>query len=72
MDGDVRLVNGVDEREGRVEICRSGIWGAVTDNLDPIGGSGWTFNDAAVVCRQLGFNPLGKSFSVCILFTSYN
>ena len=65
VDGDVRLVDGADEREGRVEVCRSGIWGAVTDNLNIT--TGWTFNDAAVVCSQLRFNPLGESSSVYIL-----
>ena len=34
--------------EGRVEVCRGGVWGAVYD-------SGWDFNDAQVTCRQLGY-----------------
>ena len=34
--------------EGRVEVCRGGVWGAVYD-------SGWNFNDAQVTCRQLGY-----------------
>ena len=35
--------------EGRVEVCRGGVWGAVYDY------SGWNFNDAQVTCRQLGY-----------------
>ena len=48
-DGDIRLVGGRDEFEGRVEICIGGFWGPVC------GSSGWDVNDALVVCRQLGF-----------------
>ena len=46
--GAIRLVGGRDRSEGRVEICFGSIWGTVCDN-------GWGANDAAVVCRQLGF-----------------
>jgi len=34
--------------EGRVEMCRGGVWGAIYD-------SGWDFNDAQVTCQQLGY-----------------
>ena len=34
--------------EGRVEICRNGIWGAIGDN-------DWDNKAATVICRQLQF-----------------
>ena len=45
---DARLVGGDSEREGRVEICYSRVWGTVCDY-------GWDQVDAIVVCRQLGY-----------------
>ena len=43
-DGSIRLVGGVTEREGRVEICLQNQWGSVCDN-------GWGVSDSRVVCR---------------------
>ena len=50
-DGDVRLVGGETEAEGRVELCNNERWGTVCDNK-------WTDNHTAVVCRHLGFSDL--------------
>ena len=50
----VRLVGGVDQSYGRIEIGLNGVWGTVCGtNID--------IRDATVMCRQLGY---GKAFLV--------
>ena len=52
-DGDVRLVGGANDLEGRVEICYNKMWGSVCHNS-------WQNNDVHVVCKQLGHYSKGN------------
>ena len=53
MDGDVRLVDGSNPLEGRVEICLNRAWGTICNNS-------FSISDAAVVCRQLRYHFNGS------------
>ena len=48
-DNDIRLVNGTEKWNGRLEVCLHGHWGAVCEDR-------FENKDAAVACKNLGFS----------------
>ena len=57
VEGDIQLVNGRSESEGRVLVCHQGAMKIVCD-------SRWDDNAAAVVCAQLGYNREGDFYLI--------
>ena len=53
--GDVRLMNGSTQYEGRVEVCMNKVWGSICNN-------GWDYIDASVICKQLGYQGMFSTF----------
>ena len=49
----MRLEDGTNEGEGRVEVCVSNVWSTVCDDR-------WDDTDASVVCKQLGYSRFSK------------
>jgi len=48
IDGALRIVDGANADEGRLELFYNNQWGTVCDDR-------WDFNDATVACNQLGY-----------------
>ena len=52
--GDVRLVNGVKETEGRMEVCAYGHWAMACD-------SNWNIAATRLICKQMGL-PIESTY----------
>ncbi len=63
-NGDVRLVDGMNAHEGRVEVCYFSSWGTVCHY-------GWSVSDATVVCRQLGYSIIGNFIIIVIIINVF-
>ncbi|XP_041475678.1 deleted in malignant brain tumors 1 protein-like [Lytechinus variegatus] len=50
----VRLIDGANDAEGRVEVLHDGSWGTICDVW-------WDLSDARVVCRMLGYDGALKA-----------
>ena len=64
-DGDVRLIGGRVDYEGRVEICNNNAWGTVCLGASRSTIYTWDTTDARVVCRQLGHQEFGELLLIC-------
>ena len=53
--GDVRLVNGRNKTEGRLEVCAYGYWAIACDAY-------WDIIATDMVCKQLGLPTNGKQY----------
>ena len=58
VDGDVRLIDGDNTLEGRVQMCFNGVFGFVCDT------DGWMQEEADVVCTQLGSIAIPGKFLI--------
>ena len=65
-DGDIQLVGGRGDFEGRVEICFGGTWGTVCEHGFT---RRFTYSEAGVICRQLGYNFTGADHFLGGFFT---
>ena len=62
VDGDLRLVGGPNELEGRVEVCLDGVWRRWCSS---------TGTAVQVACKQLGFTD-GKELKKTVWFWPYH
>lgn len=57
--GELRLVGGSVDKNGRLEVCLNGQWGTVCAD-------GWGISDAFVACKQLGMGEGSKLYTLQI------
>ncbi len=65
-DGQVRLVNGSNILEGRIEMCINKAWGSVCDDS-------FSEDDSNVICKELGYRINGEVPETCqgLLYSSF-
>ena len=56
----VRLTDGLIATEGTVEVCYNGGWTTVCSD------SNWGYQEAFVVCRQLGYPATGMDYIIIV------
>ena len=64
MNGAVRLIGGLVSTEGIVQMCVSGRWRKLCYN-------DWGYQEAFVVCRQLGLPATGEHDMTQFMFIVY-
>lgn len=50
LSGELRLVDGESDDEGRVEVCLDNVWTSANNN-------NWNYLQTNVVCSELGYYP---------------
>ena len=60
----VRLAGGSTKYVGRVEVYHNSKWGRVCNNR-------WDFNEAQVVCRELGYGKATAAWHTSVTFSRY-
>lgn len=58
-EGSIRLADGAEEYEGRLEVCINNHWGTVCDDI-------YNVEEAVVVCNRLGFTN-GKDYTANLI-----
>lgn len=64
--GEIRLIGGVDQFQGRVEVCTTALVFSTVCSI------GWDNIDAQVVCRQLGLGGTLCNCKVIVLTDKMN
>lgn len=64
-DGQIRIVNGTIQQEGRAEVCFNGVWGSICQGS-------WNGIDAYVFCKELGYKGPSNNNDLIKLYSFFN